>query len=223
MRCGCNEQNGSQEHTQRMKKNGLLFFGYGIAIIVTVLYKKPILQWLRDDNAEHVLLLFGAAVLLALIPIVPFGVVAGIIGAKYGPMWGGMISVLSSTIAAVLFFVWVRVAFQEQGIRLLAKFKRIAPFTALVERNAFFAVLLARLVPVVPAAAVNVYSAISRMRLSTFSAATLLGKIPVMFVFAVIGDQLLADIGNALWASLIYGVFLLLVFLIYRRLRKGKS
>jgi uncharacterized membrane protein YdjX (TVP38/TMEM64 family) len=111
-------------------------------------------------------------------------VVAGIIGAKYGPFIGGILNVLSSTLAAGLLFVLVRLVFQEQGIRLLAKFKRVDQFTTLMERNAFFAVLLARLIPFVPAAFVNVYTAISRMRVGTFVAATLIGKIPVMFVFA---------------------------------------
>ncbi|WP_164826773.1 TVP38/TMEM64 family protein, partial [Paenibacillus alginolyticus] len=160
--------------------------------------------------------------LLALIPVVPYGVVAGIIGAKYGPFIGGILNVLSSTVAAALLFLLVRVVFQEQGIRFLAKFKRIDQFTTLMERNAFFAVLLARLIPFVPAAFVNVYTAISRMRFSPFVAATLLGKIPVMFVFAFIGDQLLSDLSNVLWISLIYMGFLLLVSLVYRWLRKRK-
>ncbi|MCY9694205.1 TVP38/TMEM64 family protein [Paenibacillus alginolyticus] len=205
-----------------MMKKWLLFFGYVIAVIAIILYKDPILGWLHDDTADHFMLPFGAAVLIALIPVVPYGVIAGIIGGKYGPFLGGMINVLSSTVAAALLFLLVRVVFQEQGIRFLAKFKRIDQFTTLMERNAFFAVLLARLIPFVPAAFVNVYTAISRMRFSPFVAATLLGKIPMMFVFALIGDQLLSDLGNVLWISLIYMGFLLLVFLVYRWLRKRK-
>lgn len=95
-----------------------------------------------------------------------------------------------------------------------------------MERNAFLAVLTARLIPFVPAAAVNVYTAISRMRFGPFFAATLLGKIPVMFVFAVIGDQLLSDLRDVLWTSLIYVLFLSVVFLIYwffRRRSNNKS
>ncbi|MGN7454814.1 TVP38/TMEM64 family protein [Paenibacillus pasadenensis] len=206
-----------------MMKKRLLFLGYVIGVIVIILNKDPILRWLDDDSANHLMLLFGAAVLLALIPVVPYGVVAGIIGAKYGPFLGGVFNILSSTLAAGLLFLLVRVVFQEQGMRLLAKFKRVDQFTALMERNAFFAVLLARLIPFVPAAFVNIYTAISRMRFGTFIAATLIGKIPVMFVFAVIGDQLLSDLGNVLWTLLIYAVFLLVVFVVYWWLRKRES
>lgn len=201
-----------------MMKKWLLFLGY---VIVIILNKDPILRWLDDDSAR--MLLFGAAVLLVLILVVPYGVVSGIIGAKYGTFWGGFFNVLSSIIAAALLFLLVRVVFQEQGMRLLAKFKRRDQFTALMERNAFFTVLLARLIPFVPAAFVNVFTAISRMRFGTFVAATLIGKMPVIFVIAVIGDQLLSDIGNVLWTSLIYVVFLFVLFLLYWWFRKRES
>ncbi|ALS28886.1 MULTISPECIES: TVP38/TMEM64 family protein [Paenibacillaceae] len=209
-----------------MIKKWITLLGYVAAIIVIVMNKGPILRWLDAESANHLLLLFGAAVLLALIPIVPYGVVAGIMGAKYGPFWGGFLNVISSTLAAALLFLSVRTVFQEQGRRLLSKYKRMDRFTELMERNAFLAVLTARLIPFVPAAAVNVYTAISRMRFGPFFAATLLGKIPVMFVFAVIGDQLLSDLRDVLWTSLIYVLFLSVVFLIYwffRRRSNNKS
>ncbi|MUT68350.1 TVP38/TMEM64 family protein [Paenibacillus sp. NEAU-GSW1] len=206
-----------------MMKKWLLSLGYILSIVAIILYKEPILQCLQDDQADNFTLLFGGAVLFALIPIIPYGVIAGIIGVRYGPFWGGLFNVLSSTIAAALQFLMVRFVFQEQGIRLLDKFKRVDHFTRLVEQNAFFAVLLARLLPFVPAVAVNVYSAISRMQFSTFAAATLIGKIPVMFVFAFVGDQLLTDVGNVFWISLIYMLFLLFVYLCYRWIRKREG
>ncbi|WP_027093166.1 TVP38/TMEM64 family protein [Cohnella thermotolerans] len=209
-----------------MIKKRIILLGYVAAIIVIVMNKDPILRWLDDESANNLLLLFGAAVLLALIPIVPYGVVAGIMGAKYGPFWGGFLNVISSTLAAALLFLSVRTVFQEQGRRLLSKYKRMDRFTELMERNAFLAVLTVRLIPFVPAAAVNIYTAISRMRFGHFFTATLLGKIPVMFVFAVIGDQLLSDLRDVLWTSLIYVLFLSVVFLIYwffRRRSDNKS
>ncbi|MCM3631622.1 VTT domain-containing protein [Paenibacillus glycanilyticus] len=197
-------------------KKWLLILSYIFMIILIILYKEQILRWLQGDHADHLALLFSGAVLLALIPVIPYGLIAGIIGVKYGPVWGGFFNVLSSSLAAALQFIMVRFVFQEQGNRLLVKFKRIDHFTKLVEKNAFIAVLLARLLPFVPAALVNVYSAISRMRFSTFVAATLIGKIPVMFVFAFVGDQLFTNLGNVIWTVLIYMFFLIIVYLLYR-------
>jgi uncharacterized membrane protein YdjX (TVP38/TMEM64 family) len=62
-------------------------------------------------------------------------------------------------------------------------------FVVIMERNAFLAVVVARLLPFVPAPAVNAASAISRMSFGSFIMATLIGKIPVMIVFAIMGSQ----------------------------------
>jgi uncharacterized membrane protein YdjX (TVP38/TMEM64 family) len=203
-----------------MIKKWLLLLGYLVAIVVIIMNKDPILGWLDDDRGNNLIFLIGAAVLLAMVPVVPYGVIAGMLGAKYGPLFGGLLNVLISTVAAVLLFLSVRVVFQEQGIRYLAKFKRMDKFTKLMERNAFLAVLTARLLPFVPAVAVNVYAAISRMKVGPFVVATLIGKIPVMFVFAVIGDQLLSSLRNVFWTSFIYMLFLSAVSLIYWFFRK---
>lgn len=205
---------------KKMLKRGLVLLGYAAAVVAIVLYKDPLLHWLNEDSPDNLIWLFGIAVLLALVPVVPYGIVAGLLGAKYGPFFGGFLNVMSSTIAAALLFLSVRAVFQEQGLRMIAKSKRMDRFTALMERNAFLAVLIARLIPFVPAAAVNVYTAISRMRFAVFLAATLLGKIPVMFVFAVIGDQLVTDWRNIGWTSLVYLAFLSVVFVLYRQLRR---
>jgi uncharacterized membrane protein YdjX (TVP38/TMEM64 family) len=203
-----------------MIKKWLLLLGYLVAIVVIIMNKDPILGWLDDDRGNNLIFLIGGAVLLAMVPVVPYGVIAGMLGAKYGPLFGGLLNVFISTVAAVLLFLSVRVVFQKQGIRYLAKFKRMDKFTKLMERNAFLAVLTARLLPFVPAVAVNVYAAISRMKVGPFVVATLIGKIPVMFVFAVIGDQLLSSLRNVFWTSFIYMLFLSAVYLIYWFFRK---
>ncbi|WP_127493791.1 TVP38/TMEM64 family protein [Paenibacillus glycanilyticus] len=195
----------------------VLFSVYGLLIIALLMNKEQFLLWIQYNN--NFIILFSAAVMLAFIPVIPYGIVAGIMGLKYGPFIGGTINVLSSTIAAALLFLLVRFLFQEQGLSYLKKFKKMEQFTGLMERNAFFAVLIARLIPFVPAAFVNIYSAISRMRFVTFIVATFVGKIPVMFVFAIVGNQFLSNISNVLWITLFYMIFLFLVYLVYRRLQ----
>jgi hypothetical protein len=64
-----------------MMKKWFLFLGYVIGVII-ILNKDPILRLLDEGSTNNFMLLFGAAVLLALIPVAPYGVVAGNIGAK---------------------------------------------------------------------------------------------------------------------------------------------
>ncbi|WP_165842364.1 TVP38/TMEM64 family protein [Paenibacillus xerothermodurans] len=202
-----------------MLKKWLISLGYVSAIIVMIMYKDEVLHWLEAGSVDLVLV-FGIAVLLAMVPVLPYGVVAGVIGAKYGPVVGGALNVFSSTFAAALLFLSLRLIFQEQGKKFLAKYKRIDQFTQLMEQHAFVAVLTARLIPFIPALAVNVYTALSRMSFGTFFAATLIGKIPVMFVFAIIGDQLVSDWRQVAWTALGYALFLFLVWMLYRSYQK---
>lgn len=199
-----------------MIKKGIVFVLYGVGIAAIIAYKKSILTWLVQGDVEHLPWMIGAAILLATVPVVPFGVIAGIMGAQYGPVWGTLINVASSTIAAVLLFLAVRVLFQERGRQFATKFKRMDRFMQFLERNAFLAVLTARLLPFVPAPAVNVAAAISRMTFGSFVLATVIGKLPVMFVFAVMGNQLFSSLSSVFWTLLIYVLFLMVVYACYR-------
>jgi uncharacterized membrane protein YdjX (TVP38/TMEM64 family) len=195
----------------------IVFFIYGIGIVAIIANKEWLLSWLsHGGGVEHLLWMIGAAIFLAMVPVVPFGVIAGIMGAQYGPVWGTLINVVISTIAAVLLFLAARVLFQEQGRKLLSRSNRMDRFMLLLERNAFMAVLTARLLPFVPSPAVNVAAAISRMTFGSFVLATVIGKIPVMFVFAIIGNQLASSLSRVLWTLLIYLLFLLIVYVGYR-------
>ncbi|MDQ6423072.1 VTT domain-containing protein [Paenibacillus sp. LHD-117] len=173
-----------------MIKKGLVVLLYGVVIAAVIVYKEPLLSWLSLGGVERLPWMIGAAVLLAMIPVVPFGIVAGIIGAAYGPVWGSLINVATSTVAAALTFCAVRLIFQERSRQLMASLKGAERFIFLLERNAFFAVILARLLPFVPAVIVNIGAALFRMSFGSFIMATAVGKVPVMVVFAVMGDQL---------------------------------
>ncbi|WP_186438260.1 TVP38/TMEM64 family protein [Cohnella terricola] len=173
-----------------MIKKGIILLLYvaGIAAIVT--YKQPILTWLANGDMERLPWMIGVAILLAAVPAVPFGIVAGIMGAQYGPVWGTLINVATTTIASSLQFFAVRVLFQKQGRQFVTKFKRIDHFILLLERNAFLAVITARLIPFVPAPTINAAAAISRISFGSFFIATVMGKFPVMVLYAIMGDRL---------------------------------
>src|SRR5690606_1871165 len=91
-------------------KKGIILLLYGLGIAVIIICKEPMLLWLSDGRGkEHLLWMIGAATLLATLPVVPFGVIAGIIGTQFGPGWGAVINVFSSTLAAILLFLAARI------------------------------------------------------------------------------------------------------------------
>jgi len=205
-----------------MIKKGIILLLYVAGIAAILIYKQLMLTWLSHSDVERLPWMIGAAILLAAVPAVPFGIVAGIMGAQYGPVWGTLINVATSAIAAALQFLAFRVLFQKQGRQFVTKFKRIDNFILFLERNAFLAVITARLLPFVPAPTINVAAAISHMSFGSFFMATVIGKFPVMVLFATLGDKQFSSVSGMMWPLLIYALFLMIVYAGYRWLNMTK-
>jgi uncharacterized membrane protein YdjX (TVP38/TMEM64 family) len=193
-------------------KKWITVITYIALTLAAIIYKQQLLDWIQYGRIS---LLF-VSLLAALIPVIPYGVVGGIIGAKYGLVIGGLINLSISTLAASLMFFLVRGVFENTGRNYLSRYKTIEKLTSLFERNAFLAILSLRMLPFVPAQIVNIFSAISQVSSRSFLLATILGKIPVMLVFTLIGKQVATDPSQLIVTIGLYGIFLLIVYSIYR-------
>jgi len=190
----------------------MLYAGIAAAIY---LYGESLLAWLRGGN--NALVVAVVATLLALFPVIPYPLVGGVIGAAYGPAFGGLVTWTGSTAASLLMFVLIRYGFREWGARLLHGRPTVDKLTTQFEKHAFLAILFARMLPFVPSIIVNVYAALSRVSFPVYAAASALGKIPAMLLFAIAGDQLLTEPRNIMLAVMVYGAFLGIALFIYRR------
>ncbi len=151
---------------------------------------------LRALVAAHPLAAPGAFVLLyaAIVALsIPEGALATVIGGLlFGPWVGGGLSVLGATLGAVALFLIARTALAGfMARRAQALLGRIRPG---LERDGFSYLLALRLLPMVPFWLVNLGAALCGMRLFPYAAATMIGIIPVTFVFAWIG----AGVGEVL-------------------------
>lgn len=189
---------------------------YAIAIMLILLNREQLITWIQRRDSTNILAISIIATLFALFPVVPYGLFAGALGAKLGFFAGGVINILASTCAALIMFLIFRYTFSGSARRIITRNQTVERFTKMFEANAFLAVLFARLIPIIPAQVVNIYSAISRIKFITFTLATVLGKIPIMMTFALLGDQLFADTTNAVITIALYSGFLLLVYVTYR-------
>lgn len=195
------------------KKLGLILLYAGIAYFIYV-YGKDILAWVEESN--HVLLVTLIAACMALFPVIPYPLVGGVIGAAYGPVFGGIITWIGSAVASILMFLFVRYGYQEWGNRLLHRHNHLGQVTELFEKNAFLAILFSRFIPFIPSIIINVYSALSRVSFTTYTLASSLGKIPAMLLFAIVGNSLMTEPRNIAVTLGVYGVFIFLTLLIYR-------
>jgi uncharacterized membrane protein YdjX (TVP38/TMEM64 family) len=205
-----------------VKKAGMVI-SYAALAAITIAYRDDWLYWIQNVEGPSLSYMVLLATLMALIPVIPFGIISGLLGVKYGVLLGGIVSVASSTAAAVLMFLWVRYTFKKQGRQYLSRFRQVERFTSLYEQYPFVSILLARLIPVIPAPAVNIYSAVSKVPLIIFISATLFGKMPVLFLFALMGEELVSTPLNSLFIGLVYAVFLGLVLWLHKLWRNRSA
>lgn len=199
----------------------LVFGGvYGGAALWLFVYRDALVAWIDSDTAWHQDILIGlAGLIVAIVPAVPYGVIAAVFGAKYGAAAGSLINLTISSLAAIILFAWIRYTFTEESRLKAARLKGIRRLTDYAERNAFFAVLFARLLPIVPAQLVNAYAAIIRMKGRTFIAATIVGKIPYLIAVTLLGESLFERSGwrEILLILALYLLFISVVFLLGKR------
>ncbi|SDH89806.1 Uncharacterized membrane protein YdjX, TVP38/TMEM64 family, SNARE-associated domain [Desulfosporosinus hippei DSM 8344] len=124
--------------------------------------------------------------LLALFPIVPFALIAGGNTLIFGWINGFLLSLVGSLLGASLGFYLSRNLGQEWA---QPKIARLGKWANLIEGNSFSIILISRLIPILPSAAVNYAAGLSLMTFPKFLLASLLGKIPMIVWESWIGHD----------------------------------
>ncbi|MGI6412154.1 MAG: TVP38/TMEM64 family protein [Syntrophomonadaceae bacterium] len=156
----------------------------------------------------------------AVIPVIPFFILAAATGMIYGQVqgflltWGG---VLSGTY--LLYFVAKYIG-KEFFVR-----KTGFNISIFDTKYLFLLLLLVRIFPIVPTPVINIGSGIIGVPFNIFAPATAIGTMPVVLVYVCLGDYLMEsrNIETALYLlGLVLTVVLAGVFYFRRRLRINK-
>ncbi|WP_047155244.1 TVP38/TMEM64 family protein [Aneurinibacillus tyrosinisolvens] len=206
-----------------MKKGVFLAIIYGIVLITAFYFRDFLLHWLHESDVSHLPFMFFLSILFGLIPMIPFTVFAGTMGAKYGILLGSIINWFGSVGAVVIIFVLVRYLSVNNLQQYANRFKRLNKFNEMIARNAFFSVFIARIIHIIPPMVVHIYSVLSSMSFKTFFLATAIGYIPSMFVYAYLGNQLFTSVQTFVLGLAIYLEFILVVLLFYRWWLRAKK
>lgn len=107
-----------------------------------------------------------------------------------------------------------------RALRKIERWAKVEGFLNLLQQNGFLAVLIARIIPVLPSAAINMFGGIAGISFSSFFVATVLGKFPTMLAYTLAGHNIANDRWlTVIWVSLFSGV----LFLIGVQLKKKWS
>lgn len=200
-----------------MKKWILIIFVYlGVFLLLHQNYD-DILEWIKQGDYDQIVWMFFVSLLLSIIPVIPFTIFAGLMGAKYGLFFGALINWFGSISGAIIIYLIAKYAAKSGIDDYLRRYPKLVSLHHVIKENAFVTILFTRLIPIVPPPVITIYAGISRIHLGIYIIATMIGKIPSMLLYAYIGDQVFISYKMIIWALVMYSLFLLLVFYFYRK------
>ena len=161
------------------------------------------------------------------VPIKPFLKIIG--GLLFGLCIGFIAALISATFGAMLVFLCVKYSWDEASTE--GKITNISKFKSLVQENPITILLVSRLLPI-PFFVPNILAGILKVKNSVFFFTTLIGIIPVTFVYVWIGTRvngaLVADdvyklIDGKLMFAFVFLVVLAMVPIFIKKFRINKS
>jgi uncharacterized membrane protein YdjX (TVP38/TMEM64 family) len=126
-------------------------------------------------------------ILQTFFPFVPFLILAGANVLVFGLIWGVLINWLSAVVASILMFYAARTFGRSWAKRKMKRSKYFHTVNRLFRRVGFKTILLIRVFPVIPPAAVNLAAGVSTISARPFILATFMGKLPPIIVESMIG------------------------------------
>lgn len=165
-------------------------------------------------------------IFIAIIGILPSTIVTVSTVGYFGPTLGLIILITGEAIGAIFSFIIYR-----KGVIRLSRNTRINhienKYLLFLKKadgiNAFFGVILLRIIPFIPSGAVTIAASISKMGLYSFLFSSTLGKIPALFIEAF-SVAYLINLGSK-WSkqSIFFIALLFIIYLFWKQLMKIKK
>ncbi len=158
-------------------------------------------------------------VLQALAAFVPSFLLGFANGLAFGPVWGGLLSIASGALAAAVSFGIAR-AVGRTPVEALVGRRSLGAADRWFARYGAYAVLAARLIPVVSFDAISYAAGLTRMKFWSFLLATTAGMAPACFVYAYLGDRMPQNVNLFLAAFGVFVVGVIVAAIIQRHRRR---
>lgn len=199
-------------------KKWLTFATYVALLALAFIYKEDLAT--LTTGHPSIWSLLGLSILFAMFPVIPYKIVIAAMGYVAGTWTAGVITLIGSTAAGAFIYLGSAYGFREPALRWISSLKTLDRITQFINHRPFTAIILCRLIPVLPQTAVNIYAGVAGIPFITFVLASIVGKLPSIFLYAYLGNSILSTPMTALSASGVYCAFLAVVFWAYRRLKR---
>jgi uncharacterized membrane protein YdjX (TVP38/TMEM64 family) len=211
--------------TKTRYTKGIIFIVLVLAVFCSQLYwdvasyfnPEQIQKWLIDAGVLAPLLymfVMAGAVVISPIPSLPLDVAAG---AFFGPLLGTVYSVIGALSGAVVSFMIARLLGREMIERFLGGHVNFC--TRCSDKLLTKIIFLSRLMPVVSFDVISYGAGLTKMSLKKFSLATLLGMIPLTFIYNYSGSVLVFGKG----LTFVLGLIMVILFFIIPGWLEGKE
>ncbi len=177
-----------------MSKTRTLIIVLAVTALVAAAFLLPLkewttqlAQWARGTGALGVavfVLVYVVSTALGL----PGSILTLAAGFAYGPVWGLVIASPASVAGATCAFLLGRTLLHDWAVRRVGQSPKLKAIDAAVERQGFMLVLLLRLSPVFPFNVLNYALSLTRVRLTTYVAASFLGMLPGTAMYVYLGS-----------------------------------
>ncbi|MGI9121812.1 MAG: TVP38/TMEM64 family protein [Rubrobacter sp.] len=127
-------------------------------------------------------------VLQALVAPLPAFVLTFANGLAFGTFWGGMLSLVSASLAAAVSF-WIARSLGRGPVEALVGREHLGAADRWFLRWGAYAILVARLVPLVSFDIISYAAGLTRMGFWRFMLATAVGMTPATFIYAYLGGK----------------------------------
>lgn len=195
---------------------------YAVFLIWGLLNRDIIIFWFKTSDPSYFFMDILLSAFIATFPFIPFTLFGGLVGLKYGLFIGLLLNWFGMFTAALLYYILSRYFLIDYFNRKIKHDKRLGKLQIYINQNAFLAILILRLIPIIPPFVVHIYSGVSRIGYCTYMAATALGLIPPMFILAYSGNQLLTNLPHFVVALFLYGLLVISILFAYKVGNKGK-